>query len=65
VGKEWGNSGYGYIPYAYLLDPDLASDFWTIRKLTLENIPVVTPTVPVTANDGCSAAIFKLFGIGK
>ncbi len=29
----WGDAGYFYIPYAYVLDPDLASDFWTPRKV--------------------------------
>lgn len=27
----WGNKGYGRMPYAYLTDPNLARDFWTIR----------------------------------
>src|SRR5204863_7946379 len=30
-GTSWGNGGYGTIPYAYLLDDNLADDFWTIR----------------------------------
>jgi C1A family cysteine protease len=30
-GASWGAAGYGTIPFAYLTDPDLASDFWTIR----------------------------------
>lgn len=30
-GADWGMKGYFTIPYAYLLDPHLASDFWTIR----------------------------------
>ncbi len=33
-GSQWGDSGYGYMPYAYLLDRDLAGDFWTIRRVT-------------------------------
>lgn len=28
---SWGDKGYGYIPFAYLANPQLASDFWTIR----------------------------------
>jgi len=28
---SWGNEGYGTIPMAYLEDPDLADDFWTVR----------------------------------
>ena len=30
-GPDWGMNGYFTIPYAYLLNPNLASDFWTIR----------------------------------
>jgi C1A family cysteine protease/GH25 family lysozyme M1 (1,4-beta-N-acetylmuramidase) len=30
-GPYWGIAGYCYMPYAYLLDDNLASDFWTIR----------------------------------
>ena len=30
-GTGWGNGGYGTIPYAYLLDPNLGDDYWTIR----------------------------------
>ena len=32
-GDGWGDGGYGYIPYAYLIDTNLASDFWTIRAV--------------------------------
>ena len=28
---NWGIGGYCYMPYAYLLDDNLTSDFWTIR----------------------------------
>ncbi len=31
-GQEWGKDGYCYIPYAYLTDPSLCSDLWTLRK---------------------------------
>ena len=30
-GPSWGINGYFVMPYAYLLDQNLASDFWTIR----------------------------------
>lgn len=33
-GTGWGQSGYFTFPYAALLDPRLASDFWTLRKVT-------------------------------
>ena len=31
-GNEFGDQGYGYIPYDYVTDPKLASDFWTVRR---------------------------------
>jgi C1A family cysteine protease len=30
-GSAWGDAGYFYMPYAYLLDDNLSGDFWTIR----------------------------------
>jgi C1A family cysteine protease len=33
-GTGWGDKGYGHLPYAYLTDTNLASDFWTIRAIT-------------------------------
>lgn len=32
-GTDWGQNGYFTIPYDYLTNPDLADDFWTIRKI--------------------------------
>jgi C1A family cysteine protease len=31
-GTGWGIGGYFHMPYAYLTNGDLASDFWTIRR---------------------------------
>lgn len=31
---SWGDKGYFYIPYDYLTNPNLASDFWTINNIT-------------------------------
>ncbi|HEY2766110.1 MAG TPA: C1 family peptidase [Pseudonocardiaceae bacterium] len=33
-GSGWGQEGYFTMPYAYLADSGLASDFWTIRIVT-------------------------------
>jgi C1A family cysteine protease len=33
-GVGWGMKGYFTLPYAYLIDPNLASDFWIIRVVT-------------------------------
>jgi C1A family cysteine protease len=32
-GAKWGMKGYFTMPYAYLLDSNLADDFWTIRTV--------------------------------
>lgn len=33
-GTGWGIKGYFMMPYEYLISPNLASDFWTIRSVT-------------------------------
>ncbi len=30
-GTEWGDYGHCYLPYEYLTNGNLASDFWTLR----------------------------------
>jgi C1A family cysteine protease len=30
-GTSWGSDGYGFIPYRYLADQNLASDFWSFQ----------------------------------
>lgn len=32
-GPNWGQAGYFTMPFAYLTNPDLANDFWTIRTV--------------------------------
>jgi C1A family cysteine protease len=32
-GARWGMNGYFTMPYEYLMDPELAHDFWTIRAV--------------------------------
>jgi len=32
-GRGWGQKGYFTMPYAYLITPNLASDYWTIRMV--------------------------------
>ncbi len=32
-GTDWGMQGYFTIPYAYLTNPNLADDFWTIKMV--------------------------------
>lgn len=32
-GENWGDKGYFYMPYAYLLDSSLSGDFWNLSKV--------------------------------
>lgn len=32
-GAKWGIKGYFYMPYKYVLDPNLSADFWTITAV--------------------------------
>lgn len=32
-GDKWGDKGYFYLPYSYLVNPLLSSDIWTIEKI--------------------------------
>jgi C1A family cysteine protease len=32
-GTDEGENGYYYMPYSYVTDPQLASDFWVIRTI--------------------------------
>lgn len=32
-GTEWGDEGYGYLPIKYMLDKNLAADFWTLYRV--------------------------------
>jgi C1A family cysteine protease len=32
-GEHWGDKGYGYLPFEYVCDKDLASDFWVVNKV--------------------------------
>jgi C1A family cysteine protease len=34
-GSRWGLQGFFTIPYAYLTDPDLSADFWTVRVVEI------------------------------
>ena len=33
-GRRWGMKGYFTLPFDYLLHPDLAWDFWTVRRVS-------------------------------
>lgn len=33
-GRRWGDRGYGYLPYQFLMSPALSWDFWTMRRVS-------------------------------
>ena len=32
-GNKWGDKGYFYMPYKFITNTDLASDFWVVEKV--------------------------------
>jgi len=36
-GPGWGDKGYCYLPYDYVLNDNLAADFWTMRRIEIED----------------------------
>jgi hypothetical protein len=50
-GSTWGDKGYFYLPYIYLLDAKLSSDLWNITRIsTVPNIPVSDVPIIDTKN---------------
>lgn len=50
-GTGWGMQGFFTIPYAYLTNPNLAADFWTVYEVELispKPAPTPTPTPTVS-----------------
>jgi hypothetical protein len=59
-GTPWGKNGYGTIPYAYALNPNLASDFRTATQVAPPPVPpgpapTPTPLPPPTPDPNPSA----------
>jgi hypothetical protein len=46
-GTQWGDAGYGTLPFAYIEDADLAADFWILCELA---------TATTTSDDESDAA---------
>jgi len=55
-GSNWGDGGYGYIPFDYVLNNGWSGDFWTIRSLQSNNTAITEAPV----QEGCLVAIMKL-----
>jgi len=46
-GESWGLGGYFKMPYAFLTDPDLASDFWIVE--TISRVPAAVGELAYTS----------------
>lgn len=44
-GTDWGNKGYGTIPWEYVLNSKLAGDFWTVTKISNKPSPSIRPSI--------------------
>ena len=46
-GEHWGQGGYFTMPFAYISNPNLAQDFWTIRRWSAEAVSKPLPVLSV------------------
>jgi hypothetical protein len=60
-GTTWGDGGYGYLPYQYILSKSLSSDWWVNRTIAGEKpMPPSPPPSPPPAPDGKMAYLAGL-----
>jgi C1A family cysteine protease len=45
-GPDWGNAGYFTLPYGYLTDRGLSSDFWALLQVTCTSDPGGSRNMP-------------------
>ena len=39
-GTQWGDRGYGYLPYDYVMDEDLTKDLWALKSIdNIDRLP--------------------------
>lgn len=42
-GTDWGDSGYGYLPFDYVLNANLAYDMWAVKVISDGTGPITNP----------------------
>jgi C1A family cysteine protease len=56
-GSGWGDKGYFYMPYEFITNPDMASDFWTVTKTKdapwQSNTSTILSSESQTVDDEC------------
>lgn len=45
-GPGWGAAGYFYMPYNFILNPQMAQDFWVLTEVETVDGPIPPPTPP-------------------
>lgn len=71
-GRDWGDRGYGYMPYAWVLNPQWTHSCWAIRLTERADLsptakidPRALPAAPPSAaNGGSAGAIGSVVGMG-
>lgn len=46
-GTSWGQQGKFWMPYSFLLDPQMADDFWCIETIQTKDVPVPPDPNPI------------------
>jgi C1A family cysteine protease len=64
-GTEWGQQGYGTMPYDYILSPTLTWDLWTIRSVTERAAKPLHVALPMSEMPGTPPAPQADTGAGK
>lgn len=61
-GEDWGIGGNFWMPYDYIADPNLASDFWTIRVVEAGTDPVVPTPTPLPESHSLCPGFLRAAG---
>ena len=64
-GTQWGQQGYGTMPYDYILSPQWTTDLWTIRTVTERVAKPLNQTLPKPEEPSAPSAPGGETGAGK
>jgi hypothetical protein len=64
-GTQWGQQGYGTMPYDYILSPQWTTDLWTIRSVTERAAKPLNQALPMPEEPSAPSAPGGETGAGK